>query len=445
MFEPTRRRFAAIVAVFSTCALFWGFLGNGWHVVDQGRFDRHEQDAVAVLLGRLVKTRQDGLFSAGGLNGWGVHERVGSLNSDGWIGRASADAQYHAYLDGGRFENYRAYLSQPGGQSFFFAIWDRILPLAPSARLSVFYGMTALFTALVLAWVVTWFYLELGGPAAMFALGSLALSSWLTLFARNPFWSMWAFYLPMAGLMLLSRRAASADVSPVWCSAFVFGATLLNCLFNGMQYITTMLLMTPVPIVYYAVRVRADTRSWVKRLAAATLPAALAVLFGVGVLCVQIASLRGSSLSDGVRHVAYSFQKRSYQSPVRVGTVVNMYLTGETFVDLEIRPPWNASAPPHGVTYRLLIVVFLGASIAACLPRKRWAGTARLRENRALTVATWVSILAPLSWYVIFKQHSFVHTHLNYVLWQMPFTVFGFALCARALEAVVGDASSHLR
>jgi hypothetical protein len=56
------------------------------------------------------------------------------------------------------------------------------------------------------------------------------------------------------------------------------------------------------------------------------------------------------------------------------------------------------------------------------------------QKKLALIAATWFSILAPLSWYIIFKAHSFIHTHLNNILWQMPFVLFGFAVCGLAIK-----------
>ena len=54
---------------------------------------------------------------------------------------------------------------------------------------------------------------------------------------------------------------------------------------------------------------------------------------------------------------------------------------------------------------------------------------ARPRSSRK---ATWFSFLAPLSWFVIFKAHSHCHTHMNFLVWQMPFTILGVALCGVA-------------
>ncbi len=36
---------------------------------------------------------------------------------------------------------------------------------------------------------------------------------------------------------------------------------------------------------------------------------------------------------------------------------------------------------------------------------------------------TGISILAPLSWYVLAKGHSYIHINICYVLWSIPFAI----------------------
>jgi hypothetical protein len=55
----------------------------------------------------------------------------------------------------------------------------------------------------------------------------------------------------------------------------------------------------------------------------------------------------------------------------------------------------------------------------------------------ALIGATWFAILAPLSWFVIFKAHSYIHTHMNAITWHMPFTLFGFALTGFVISNIM--------
>ena len=67
-------------------------------------------------MGRMVKSRQDGPFSAGGLNGWGTAKKP---DAD-WIPPTERTPQYTAYLHNLTFENFSTYKSQPGGQGMIF-------------------------------------------------------------------------------------------------------------------------------------------------------------------------------------------------------------------------------------------------------------------------------------------------------------------------------------
>ena len=74
------------------------------------------------------------------------------------------------------------------------------------------------------------------------------------------------------------------------------------------------------------------------------------------------------------------------------------------------------------VRYIYLIVLFMLMSPLLFLR----SNAERRQQDIALIWTTWFSILAPLSWFVIFKAHSYIHTHMSFLLWQMPFTFFGF-------------------
>jgi len=97
------------------------------------------------------------------------------------------------------------------------------------------------------------------------------------------------------------------------------------------------------------------------------------------------------------------------------------------------------------IRYLYLIVLFLVMSIFVFYRRDNNISTKQRQRNLALIFATCFSILAPLSWYVIFKSHSFIHPHMNYILWQMPFTFFGFAVCGLAAKSVFPDFTRLVR
>jgi hypothetical protein len=264
---------------------------------------------------------------------------------------------------------------------------------------------------------------------------------------------MWALFLPTVAVMHhLRRDGAPKNGRYVAYGIVVFITVLAKCLFNGYEYITASLVMMVVPAVYYSILERLTFRRFLMGSLTAALSSLLAIVLSMGILCFQIASVTGS-LRDGVLHIVYSLQKRTYADArgfpavyapsleSSTTAVVTKYLKG-TFFDVgnhvsgSIRSDSRTSLE---IGYSDLLVLFFAASVLWYPLGNRYASEREARGRLALISATWFSILAPLSWFVVFKAHSFIHTHMNYVVWQMPFTFFGFAVCGSASKSFLSN------
>ena len=418
--------------------LFFGFFSNVWYVAEQEWFDTHQRDTESLIIGRMVKSRQDGIFSVGGLTGAGI----ANIQQD-WISENQIDTQYAAYLNRGSFDEFSPYMSQTGGQGMVFSLLDRCIPVSPEIKLWAFYVLTALLSAIALTFIVNWFYEEFGGWVAIFVVGSGVLSQWLTVFGKNLWWSLWAFYLPMLVVMwLLKRYRAPTNRQFIRFGILIFTAVLIKCFINGFEYITTTLLMMVTPCIYYAVLNKWRRHQYLKWTLTAGLGSGVAIFLSLMLLCVQIGAVKGGFM-DGVAHVVYSFGKRTYgeaqdyptvyAASLEAGTigVVLTYMNG-VFFDLNNYLSTVNSFVSNfllKIRYYYLIVLFIAMSALLL-----WRSNAERRHHyTALVCATWFSILAPLSWYVLFKAHSYIHTHMSFLLWQMPFTFFGFAVVGCAV------------
>ena len=423
--------------------LFFGFFANTWRVADQKWFDRHQKDTEAHVMGRMVKSRQDGIFSAGGLNGWGTAK---STNAE-WIPSTELGPQYTAYLYKLSFEKFSTYNSQPAGQGMIFSLLDRLIPFSQQTKLTLFYILTALLSAIALAFIIGWLYEEFGGWVAICVIASAVLSQWLTVFGKNLWWSLWAFYLPMLAVMyFLKHHRETLDQQHVRFGILIAIAVFIKCFINGFEYITTTLVMLLVPFVYYAVLDKWSGRQCVKWSLVAGLGSGVAIFLSLIMLCFQIGAAKDGFM-DGVAHVIWSFGKRTYASPedyppvyaasLNAGTlsVVITYMNG-IFFDLN-----NYLSLENGfvsnfllkIRYYYLIVLFIAMSGLLFWRSSKTMHTEQRQHYIALICATWFSILAPLSWFVIFKAHSYIHTHMSFLLWQMPFTLFGFAVFGSAV------------
>ena len=428
----------------SISLLFFGFFSNLWHVAEQQWFDTHQRDTESLIVGRIVKSRQDGIFSAGGLTGAGITTNI----QQQWISSTQIDRQYLAYLNRLTFDEYSPYMSQPGGQGIIFSLLDRLVPLSSQIKLWAFYVLTALFSAIALTSIIGWFYEEFGGWVAIFVVGSAVLSQWLTVFGKNLWWSLWAFYLPMIVVMYyLKRHRVPANRHFIRFGVLIFISVSIKCFINGFEYITTTLIMMMVPLVYYVILDKWGKHQCVKWTLAAGLGSGVAIFLTLILLCFQIGAVKGGFM-DGVGHVVYSFGKRTYgnaenfpavyAASLEAGTieVVVTYLNGIFFDFNNYLSQTNAFVSNFllKVRYVYLIVLFMAMSVLLFFQSQKMMAEQR-GHYIALIWTTWFSILAPLSWYVIFKAHSYIHTHMSFLLWQMPFTFFGFAVFGSAIIA----------
>ncbi len=417
--------------------LSFGFLFNLWHVAEQEWFETHQRDTESLIIGRMVKSRQDGIFSSGGLTGAGI------ASIEQWVTSEQIDAQYLAYLNKRSFDEFAPYMSQTGGQGIIFSLFDRFMPLSPQIKLWSFYVLTALLSAIAVTAIIGWFYDEFGGWVAIFVLCSAVLSQWLTVFGKNLWWSLWAFYLPMVIVMcLLKRHRVPSNRQFIRFGVLIFILVFIKCFINGFEYITTTLIMMVTPCIYFAILDKWNRHQCLKWTLAAVSGSVVAIFLSLTILCIQIGATKDGFM-DGVEHVIWSFGKRTYgeaqdypavyAASLEAGTigVVITYVNGIFFDLNNYLSITNAFVSNFllKIRYAYLIVLFNVMSVLLFLR----SNAERRQHDIALIWTMWFSILAPLSWYVIFKAHSFIHTHMSFLLWQMPFTFFGFAVFGAAV------------
>ncbi|MFT3895554.1 MAG: hypothetical protein QM730_28365 [Anaerolineales bacterium] len=436
--ETTKR---LILCAISFVVLFLNFAFNTWHIQEEQSFTHFQRDTESLILGRLAKSRQDGIFSAGGLTGADIDHSV----HDTWITPKEIDHQYLAYFDDIPLEQYSPYLSQIGGQGVMYSILDRLIRISSTReKYEIFQMIAALLSATALTFIILWFYLEFGLTTAVLVFVTTTLSQWLIVFGRNLWWSLWAFYLPMIVLMYYVRFKRTTNLDLFRFGMVVALAVFAKCFFNGYEYITTALVMMTVPFVYYSIVDRVNIRQFIKGSSTIIASTTIAILLSVTILILQIGAAEGNALA-GIKHLSSTFEKRTYgntndfnsefSASLEASTlgVVKNYINGSY---LTLRPASDSAKSDSviEIRYAYLIASFMVMSLLAIFAWQKNRLPEQRQRDIALVATTWFSVLAPLSWYVIFKSHSYIHTHINFVVWQMPFTLLGFALWGTVIQ-----------
>ena len=394
-------------------------------------FDYFQRDGESLVVGRLILSEKNDLTEHSGFLGW-VRSEPDTRNKFSY--------QYDAYQYGLDYDNYEGYYSQPGMQAFLFGAVCKITGWRGKAALDNFRWIVSFCSALAFTAFLFWVLSLWGWTTTIFTFVCLLFSQWITVYGRNLFWVVSAFYIPFLVALFWLHYGESKSKRPL-LSAFclMFASMFIKFLFTGFEYITTAMVMAVTPWVFYAVDKRWEKKKFIKSATAACGGVITAVVAGVAWLAVQISTLSGS-LADGMHYIMWSFGKRAHGIPGETydaifqnsiegsqWSVLSSYLNDHAFHVAH----WFDSSLLRLLSiihFRSCILFFVFISCLVFFSKAIKKNNDFYRRQIALTITLWVSFLAPLSWFVIFKGHSYIHTHMNTIVWYMPFMLFGFVL-----------------
>lgn len=418
---------AGAIFFVSTILLFLGFDRNLWRLSPAESFSSFQQDSESLVLGRLVESRQAGIFSEGALLGWGDAASP-NLTTDDY------DRQYRVYLSGGSFDSYLVYESQSGMQATFFSALDAVSPFSSAQNLRLFRAFTALLTALTLSALVVWFLLEFGWITALVVLVTTLGSMWITYYGRNLFYSIWTYFLPMVVVLFLLRRESRGGA---WkernLCLVIFGLVFFKGIFTGYDFLLPPLGMLAAALIFYALKDSWTFGKTARRIALTAAFSIAGILLSFLVVAAQVGAVTGH-FSDGLVHLADTIGRRTVGETLDPSQAGVYELAGAAGLWSVVDALLHKSAIMIGVKYIHLVYFFLGVTALLLLALWLRKGT---RTDYALVATTWISLLAPLSWVVLFKAHAAFHAHTTSIIWHMPFVIFGYALFGQLLTVLL--------
>lgn len=423
----------ALLATAAVLVLTASFYQNSFRLVPDRWFQTFQKDSESLVIGRLVESEANGPFSAAGLLGRQTPPSQPEL---------IRPFQYFVFLNEGVGVGYQPYFSQSGFHGLIYSILNLGMGEAAAAdRLNALRAVTALSSAVALTFIAGWILTELGWFAGTGAWLSIFASQWLTVGGANLWWTLFFFYFPAIAVIALLRRRASID--PIGLGLVVFFTVLVKCT-TGFEFVSGVSIMTAVPVVHWHLKRRTGAGAVVRDVSVVAAASAVAVVAALGLLIAQVGLFSGR-LSDGVRAVTHALGKRSYGDPELFSGLLKASLESSVLevVEMYLRGPYYEGRV-LSVSYFQVIVLFAAATLVLVL-FMRVAPRASDFHHTAFIATTWFSMAAPLSWFVIFKGHSHIHTHVNFLAWQMPFTILGFALTGLALERALASARGAIR
>jgi len=407
------------------------FTRNSFGVASPHHFDAFAGGTEAMIFARVAKSERDGIFSNGGLLlfdsrvEWGVN---------------SFPLQRKIYVEHLPFEEEWVYRSNPGVQGMLFSMIDRISPFPNEQNITLFHYISALISATVftalLAWVIRTFSLFTG----LITAAGLLCSNRLVVSGGHIYWISGILFLSvLVCLLQLEKMDKNPGRSPWHLFGWVALAFFIKGEVTGFEIATTTMVATTIPVFFYAVYRAWPWRTFLRRF--------LQVSAGVfaGLILTSTLLLYQISFIPNVKHKGIGYLKERLEVRTTGGRyqgnapeylqesfdashadVFKKYMH-PAVVSLPTVPPFSWIFSQHMV-FPLWAIALGGIliTVGGLFLRKRTA--------YALMVATWTGTLSILSWMILFKSHSYLHLHLNFLGWYLPFLFFLYILVGYVLE-----------
>lgn len=451
--------------LYTTCflLLFFSFYLNIFKIVLVDTYRIYETYVEALVVGKMAKMEKDGMFASAGFPGV-VYDKAQITDSlvlanmdnvedlyarDNIVTQFKLEQIKYYYGEEPTPDGYTVYVSHSGGNALFYYIVQKILPFDPPVKYQILRAINCSLMALCFMLFIGWTYRNFGFIPALITFLLTFFSSWPVLFGGNGlWWSLWNFFVPfLVMLLLLEKKHNNPDsISYTKICICLFVAFLVKLMFSGLEFISTAMLTPFIPIIYYSWLEKDKVMDFIKKSLKASIAVISAVIIQFLILILQLKVLLGSFnaaysyiMTAFTRRASFQSGTNSYDHSSRFAdsdslsflwnNVLKDYLRGDVFFGNYIHSSFQ-----FFFAYLIGIIALAGAAIVV-LNRRR----SRSRKLDALVIATAISIACPMSWFIIFKEHSFWHPQIDYIIWYMPFLLLGFAVIGTAIS-VAGKA-----
>lgn len=288
--------------------------------------------------------------------------------------------------------------------------------------------------------------------AVVFAVVSV-LSPWIQNFSVNLYWVEFTWFIPLLlSLLILNHYEKRFFIYPLF-----FISIFIKCL-CGYEYLSTIM-VTGIMFMLVEWIVHKEERG---RLIKAILVIGVLSLLAFATAFVIHAYVYGSgNVGEGLKMLAAELvEKRTYGDAANFDDIEGESLNASVFTVL-----WKYMG--FGTIHGMFMLFLFIATVFVLIMRSRWKracpdetgprsglqlfmsssqALADLgqKENNIFDISIFVvSLLSTLSWIVLAKGHSYVHTHINFVMFYMGWVQVSVYILVKTLIDKFGNAEKH--
>lgn len=248
-----------------------------------------------------------------------------------------------------------------------------------------------------------------------FCLFVSTISPWTSSIARNLYWVPFTWVLPSIIAILIYK--ARTWFKTILLLILLSTSVLIKSL-CGYEFLSFIILLSIVPLIYVAFS-QTEER---KRVSTLIILIVLFELIGFAIaLCIH-AECRSGAILEGLENIwEFDVKRRTFGDAELFDSVYSDSLDSSI---LQVVWRYIGFGP-----YLFLIVL-------SCLILLLVYKKTKTPLVKNITMLTTLYLLPPLSWYVLAKAHSYIHTHINFVLMDfgfVPCLLFCIFICVKIL------------
>lgn len=332
------------------------------------------------------------------------------------------------------------YCSQYGLQGKFFLFLDGFCE--PNHVRENLYLICSVLTATVftsISFLIAYKYNKL--MAICFYI-TFWLSPWIVNFARNLYWVEFTWFIPMLAGLICSFKIENSKYR-IYSYILMFVSITIKCL-CGYEYISTIMMSGFVFLFsdfVYALQLKDKSKA--KLVFRTSFILGVFALLGFLVaLCIHATVFGDGGILQRIKMIFELIAEKRIKSNGM-----------QSWGDKDMLLSFNASIWEVFCTYfHFDTEIITGISgnfftILCSIPLCIWK--TNRKENEWSDIALYIiCFFASVSWFVLAKPHSYIHTHMNYVLWYFGFIQICFyIICKQILYIVkkdeVGEKNNH--
>ncbi len=235
-------------------------------------------------------------------------------------------------------------------------------------------------------------------------------------YGSNLYWNGWAIFLPFAvSLWFVNSKYISSKYYLPFIFLTTFAPLLLKLLFSY-EFVSTIMVAQTIPFIFYLINNKVKIKRAILIFFTASLGALAAFAATVIIQLVQ-------------SYIAFGSGDIFFQ---RMSEILLMRVLGDATSSVELVAQ-SAAIHPISVIIKFLTMQMASLSIASILYIHIMAAFALTfiyslfnggtkGDHRLLSfgLATAISLLAPLSWYLLASPHAYIHAEQCVLLWYVP-------------------------